>query len=152
MDIKRGAPPSEVGAKPKLASEITVNEAQRAFLVAKQKQYQARVTSIARTIRFKAPEQTDWHYEYFDALAKEKTVSLLLDTGKVSLAQVQTFLEEHVRTFWNNTYKNNPESAQSVIEQHLPLAMQACENAIGVMEAYNAGELDKVQNAQTPKI
>jgi hypothetical protein len=152
MDIKRGAPLSEAEAKPKLVSEITLNEAQRAFLVAKQKQYQARVKYIAESITFKAPEQTNKHYEYLDALAKEKTVSLLLDTGKVSLVQVQTFLEEHVRTFWNNAYKNNPESAQRVIEQHLPLAVQACENAIGVMEAYNAGELDKVQNAQMPKM
>lgn len=150
MSQEHGLHPVEGEAPKKKYTEVVLKEKQRDLLLIKQRHYRGRIEEKKRDRGFVVPERTNDHYAYYDTLAKEKAVSLLLENGRVTLSEVQSFVEEDMRNFWNDSYRTNPESADIVIADHLPLVTRASENAMGVMDAYNEGQMDKLLDAQLP--
>ncbi|GEM_PF-4217939 len=150
MDQEHGSHPVEGEAPKKKYTEVVLKEGQRDLLLVKQGHYRGRIEVRKQERGFVAPERSNDHYAYYDALAKEKAVSLLLENGRVTLSEVQSFVEEDMRNFWNDSYRENLDSANHVIADHLPLVTRASENAMGVIDAYNEGQMDKLLDAQLP--
>src|SRR3989339_432339 len=111
MSQEHGLHPVEGEAPQKKYTEVILKEEQRNLLLIKQEHYQGRIEERKKDRGFVAPERTNDHYAYYDALAKEKAVSLLLENGRVTLSEVQSFMEKDMQNFWNDSYRDDLDSA-----------------------------------------